>query len=132
MGIFGSILSKLGFGEDKVAAAEVAAATPEAAEAAAPVAEAAPVPATMDMVDVLSKLEELAAAQDGDLNWQTSIVDLLKLLGLESSFGTRKTLAGEVGISGYEGTAEQNIRLHKVVLQKIAENGGNVPGSLIG
>lgn len=129
MGIFSSMLDKLGFGEDKVAAAEVAA--PAVAEVA-PAAEAAPAPATMEMVDVMSKLNELAAAHGEDLNWQTSIVDLLKLLGLESSYGTRKTLAGEVGIAGYEGTAEQNIELHKVVLQKIAANGGNVPGNLIG
>lgn len=82
-------------------------------------------------VDVSEVLAEKAAAHSEDLDWKTSIVDLLKLLGIDSSYGARKELAGELGISGYEGTAEQNISMHKVVLQKLAENGGIVPAELL-
>jgi len=132
MGIFGSIMKKLGFGNDEVEKAEetIAAKAPEVENAASePTAPETGVEA-MPEVDVVAKLEGLAAEHPG-LNWKTSIVDLMKLLGLDSSYAHRKELAQEVGIEGYEGTAEQNIALHKAVLAKLAQNGGNIPAELI-
>ncbi len=88
----------------------------------------------MSTVDVLAKLEGLAAAHAEKLNWKTSIVDLLKVLGLDSSLTARKELGKELGYPGsVEGdSAALNIWLHKTVLQKLAENGGNIPPELLG
>jgi hypothetical protein len=73
----------------------------------------------------------MAAAKGGGGNWRTSIVDLLKLLDLESSLDARKELATELGVNaGPAGSAEQNIALSKAVWKKLAENGGQVPASL--
>jgi len=132
MGIFDSIMQKLGFGDEEKevqTATETTLEAPETENASSePVAPESAVEA-MSEVDVVAKLEALAAQNPG-LNWKTSIVDLMKLLGLDSSYAHRKELAGEVGIDGYEGTAEQNIALHKAVLKKLAENGGNIPDDL--
>jgi len=131
MGIFSSIMNKLGFGDDEKqeeqveAAAEVEAA-PEAAENLAETSEP-----TVVVVDVVAKLDDMAANNAEDLDWKVSIVDLLKLLGMDSAYGHRKELATEMGIEGYEGSAEQNIELHKIVLQKPADNGGNIPADLL-
>lgn len=131
MSFFSNILSKLGLGKREAPAASPAA-QPVATPAAAPVAAAAPAPAAISAVDVVAKLEALAAASAQKLNWKTSIVDLLKLLGLDSSLTARKELAKDVGLAGdFSGTAEQNIALHKAVLQKLAENGGNIPKELL-
>ena len=137
MGIFGSIMKKLGFGDEETTQAEQAIQAEQETTIEAPATEnAASEPETpevavavMTEIDVIAKLEDLSAQNPG-LNWQTSIVDLMKLLGLDSSYAHRKELASEVGISGYEGTAEQNIALHKAVLKKLAENGGNIPSDL--
>ncbi|MDD1650115.1 MAG: DUF3597 domain-containing protein [Methylococcaceae bacterium] len=120
MSIFSSILSKLGIGKA------------EAAEA--PAATAGTSTAPVSTVDVLAKLEGLAAAHAEKLNWKTSIVDLLKVLGLDSSLTARKELGKELGYPGsVEGdSAALNIWLHKTVLQKLAENGGNIPPELLG
>ncbi len=130
MGIFSAIMEKLGFGDDEKqeeqAATEEVSAAPEESENLAETSEPAAV-----VVDVTAKLDELAANNSEDLDWKASIVDLLKLLGIDSSYGHRKELAGEMGIEGYEGTAEQNIALHKAVLQKLADNGGNIPADLL-
>ncbi len=82
-----------------------------------------------DEVDVIAILEELAEEHDEDLNWETSIVDLLKLLDLDSSLTARKKLAKELGCpsSKMDDSAQMNVWLHKTVLQKIAQNGGNIP-----
>jgi hypothetical protein len=94
---------------------------------------AAAKPQAMEMVDVVSKLEKLAAANPQKLNWKTSIVDLLKLLDIDSSLTSRKELATELGCPSEKmaDSAEMNMWLHKAVLRKIAENGGNVPASLL-
>ena len=134
MSFFNSILSKLGIGNDEKPVAQATAAVTAAATAAvnAATAAAAPVVAAISSVDVVAKLEALAAASAQKLNWKTSIVDLLKLLGLDSSLSARKDLAQDVGLAGdFSGTAEQNIALHKAVLQKLAENGGNIPKELL-
>ena len=82
-------------------------------------------------VDVNAVLTQLATTKGGGGNWQTSIVDLLKLLDMDSSLTARKTLGQELGVhAGADGSAEQNIALQKAVMQKIAENGGKVPDSL--
>ncbi|HNJ48166.1 MAG TPA: DUF3597 domain-containing protein, partial [Novosphingobium sp.] len=65
------------------------------------------------------------------LNWQGSIVDLMKLVGIDSSYENRKDLAHELGNAGYSGSAEDNIALHKAVMQALAANGGKVPASML-
>lgn len=125
MSMFGSILSKI-FGS--------AAAAPAAPDSPAP---GSPAPATATdaapSVDVEAVLTDLAANNGQGLNWQQSIVDLLKLLDLDSSLAARKELAGELHYSGdTNDSATMNVWLHKQVMQKLAENGGNVPDSLKG
>lgn len=131
MSIFGNIMSKLGFGDDKVEeAVKVAELAPAEVEAKVEAGEiAAPAPA--QSVDVTAILEEKAAGSG--LNWKTSIVDLLKVLGLESSLDSRKELARELGCpeDKMSDSASMNIWLHKTVLQKLAQNGGNVPADLL-
>lgn len=129
MGIFNSILSKLGFG--KAEAAEQHAAAVQAPVTPAPAAAAAPV--AISVVDVVGQLETLAAKHAEKLNWKVSIVDLLKLLGLDSSLGARKELATELGCPAEKmgDSAQMNMWLHKTVLQKLADNGGNVPKELL-
>jgi len=126
MGIFSTILAKLGFGE-----AQGAEAAPAAPAAAAPAA--APAPVAISVVDVLGQLETLAKAHPEKLNWKVSIVDLMKLLGLDSSLAARKELAGELGCPADKmgDSAQMNMWLHKTVLQKLADNGGNIPADLL-
>ena len=94
---------------------------------AAPALTAAAAPA----VDVEAVLVAMAEAKAGGGNWRTSIVDLLKLLDLDSSLDARKELAAELGVNaGAHGSAEQNIALSKAVWAKLAANGGQVPASL--
>ncbi|MDP3539593.1 MAG: DUF3597 domain-containing protein [Azonexus sp.] len=126
MGIFSSIMAKLGFGDDKKE--EVAATAPVAVEAAV-----AASPVAISAVDVVAKMEALASAHGEKLNWKVSIVDLLKLLGLDSSLAVRKELAAELGCPAEKmgDSAQMNMWLHKTVLQKLAENGGNIPASLL-
>jgi hypothetical protein len=123
MSLFSSILGKLGIGSAEAASA------PEPG-AAAPATPSAPVSA----VDVLAKLESLAASHAEKLNWKTSIVDLLKVLGLDSSLHARMDLASELGCpaASLADSATMNVWLHKKVLQKLAENGGNIPKELLG
>jgi hypothetical protein len=124
MGIFSSIMEKIFHAPEASAAPAPAAAAPSAA---AQPATGSPAP-TVDVVDVLTKK---ATQKGGGGNWQTSIVDLLKLLDLDSSLTARKELADELNVHvGADGTAEQNIALHHGVMQKLAENGGNVPDSM--
>ncbi|PKN94996.1 MAG: oxidoreductase [Chloroflexi bacterium HGW-Chloroflexi-6] len=90
-------------------------------------------PVAVPVVDVVSKLEKLAASNSEKLNWKVSIVDLLKLLDIDSSLDARKELANELGcpIEFMGDSAKMNTWLHKNVLQKIAENGGNIPRELL-
>jgi hypothetical protein len=98
-----------------------ASATPAGATAAKPISKA----------DVESILAKLADEQDEDLDWKTSIVDLMKLLKLDSSLGARKQLAQELGYTGaLDGSAAMNVWLQKQVMTKLAESGGKVPDSL--
>lgn len=96
----------------------------------APPAAAAPA-AAPEPVDVEAVLAAMAAEKGGQSDWRRSIVDLLKLLDLDSSLDARKELAAELGVNaGAHGSAEQNIALHKAVMRKLAENGGKVPDDL--
>ncbi len=155
MNIFDSILQKLGI--QKPAAVSVKPSTSVSAGASvgkpAPAASAnigAPVatapgsapyataerepakPAPMPMVDVVSKLDTLAKSHPG-ADWKVSIADLLRMLGFEHSYEYRKELATELGCPSdiMADSARMNVWLHKTVLQKISENGGNIPTSLL-
>jgi len=86
-------------------------------------------PAALDEVDVEQRLDAMPGADA--LNWRTSIVDLMKLLGIDSSYANRKELAEELGNKDYEGSAEDNIRLHRQTMQALAKNGGKVPAQFL-
>jgi hypothetical protein len=142
MSIFGNILSKI-FHHGQQAAPQPSS-TPPSAAASAPAAQSAPAApqasstapaqqpaAPSEPVDVEAVLSELAEAHGGGGNWRSSIVDLLKLLDLDSSLDARKELANELNVHvGGDGSAEENIALHRAVMNKLEENGGHVPDSL--
>jgi uncharacterized protein DUF3597 len=132
MSLFSTILGKLGFGRTEQPSAAAPVSTPPTPATPAP-APASTV-AALSPVDVVAKLDGLAAANAQKLNWKVSIVDLLKLLDLDSSLAARKELATELGcpVDKIADSAQMNIWLHKAVLQKLAENGGNVPKELLG
>ena len=136
MSIFGKIMSKIfHHGEAKAATpAQTSTAVPTAApqSQAGTATATAPAPAApAQQVDVGAVLSEMASMKGGGGNYQSSIVDLLKLLDLDSSLDARKELAQELNVhAGDHGSAEQNIALHKAVMAKLAENGGVVPDSL--
>jgi len=129
MSLFSKILEKLGFNRPAAQAAPA----PQAAPTPHPVPATPAPPVAITVVDVMGKLEGLAAANTQKLNWKVSIVDLLKLLGLDSSFAARKELAAELGCPADKmgDSAQMNMWLHKTVLQKLAENGGNIPKELL-
>jgi len=134
MGFFSSILEKLGL---KSAKAEPAPPPPppppQPSYTQAPVEPPPPPPPVeIPIVDVVAQLEQYAAANPQKLNWKTSIVDLLKLLDIDSSYSARKELATELGCPAdlMGDSAKMNMWLHKTVLKQIAQNGGNVPAEL--
>lgn len=149
MSIFSTILEKLGLSKPAAAPAAKPAVGGPAPVAGAPgpafgiprppsisapgAPAAAPAPAPMAMVDVVSKLDNLQGKNAG-LDWKVSIVDMLKLLGMDSSLNARKQLATELGcppdLMGGD-YAKMNVWLHETVLKKIAENGGNIPATLL-
>jgi hypothetical protein len=106
-------------------------ATAPAPRPAAPPPPPKPVP--VSEADVVGKLEKLAADNPQKLNWRSSIVDLMKLLGMESSLAERKELAAELGYAKDQmgDSAKMNIWLHKEVLRRIAQNGGNIPKEML-
>lgn len=132
MGFFSTIIEKLGIGgADAVPAPAPSPAPAPAGPATAPTAP--PPPAPVALVDVVAQLERRAAASPQKLNWRASIVDLLKLLEIDSSFAARKVLATELGCPAelMGDSAKMNLWLHKTVLARIAANGGNVPKDLL-
>jgi len=151
MGMFSGIMEKLGFNKSaqQAAAASLTAGSPQgappgaapAAPTASPTASTSPPPPTtaqpaptaMSTVDVMGQLEKLAASNPQKLNWRTSIVDMLKLLGMDSSLTARKNLAVELGCPADKlaDSAQMNTWLHRQVLEKLAANGGNVPKDLL-
>jgi len=125
MSIFGNIISAI-FGRGGSASAATTAATGGSSTATA---TATGKPISMD--EVKAMIGKIADSQNEDLNWRESIVDLMKLLKLDSSLNARKQLAQELGYTGaLNGSAEMNIWLHKQVMIKLAESGGVVPDSL--
>ena len=134
MGFFSNILEKLGIKKAKAEPAPMPTPPPAPGPIAAPPPPPPPPPPVeIPIVDVVARLETLAAANPQKLNWKVSIVDLLKLLDIDSSFGARKELAVELGCPAelMGDSAKMNMWLHKTVLKKIAENGGNIPKELL-
>jgi len=156
MSVFGSIVSAI-FGSKHAASVTAAAGSsapppsagsakgasaPSPSPSPAPAAGASPASAgastvsataakTISKADVEAILAKLADDQDEDYDWKRSIVDLMKLLKLDSGLGARKQLAQELGYTGaLDGSAEMNVWLHKQVMTKLAESGGKVPNSL--
>ena len=134
MSILSTILDKLGLSKPAAGApgAKPAMSAPSTPGSTAPYVPGgmAPGPAPMAMVDVVGKLNALASKNPG-LDWKVSIVDMMKLLGMDSSLTARKELAHELHYSGdTNNSAAMNVWLHKQVMLKLAENGGKVPDSL--
>lgn len=136
MSILGNILGGIFNKKD----APKPAPAPQAAPAPAPTAAPTPAPASTPApaaaapaqpVDVAGILDFKNSVRDEKLNWRTSIVDLMKLLGLDSSLAERKALADELGYTGDKSdSAAMNIWLHKQVILKIVDNGGQLPRDL--
>ncbi len=132
MSIFSAIKDAI-FGKEAKAAAPPPQAAPRSAiNPSTPAASPAPAPTPAKAVDVEAVVEQYAAKTGQKLNWRTSIVDLLKALGIDSSLAARKKLSEELGFDGDNSdSAAMNIWLHKRVMQKLAENGGKVPDSIL-
>lgn len=146
MGLFSGIMNKI-FGH--AAASRPAAASPTTAlPAASPAAPAEPIAvpqvtgppapavappaASMSVVDVAAVLDDLADSHDEKLDWRRSIVDLMKLVGIDSSLTARKELAREFDYTGDTGdSAKMNVWLHREVIMRLAANGGKVPADLL-
>ena len=126
MGIFSSIKDAI-FGK---AAAQEAPAAPAVDKGASKTVAAAAEKQAAPAVDVEAVLDAMPGADK--LNWRTSIVDLMKLVGMDASYAERKELAGEMGDNDYSGTAEENIALHTKLMKHLAANGGHVPAKLLG
>lgn len=149
MGILSNIFGKIFQNKDKDAAATpaggLASPTPNAGVPSAPAPSAANTanpqqagtpatasPAGMSETDVEAVLNGMAAKEPQKLNWQTSIVDLMKLLDIDNSLQSRKELAKELNYSGdMSDSASMNIWLHKQVMKQLAANGGKVPAALL-
>lgn len=139
MSLFGKIMDKIFHHGGKAQAEPLTdvSAQPQTAPQAAPTQVAAPAQAPQaapaQPVDVEAVLTQMASSKGGGGNWRTSIVDLLKLLDLDSSLAARHDLATELNVAaGADGSAAENTALHKAVMQKLSENGGKVPDSLKG
>jgi hypothetical protein len=133
MSLFSTILSKLGLGTATAAPSPSAQRTPSASASPAPTPAPTPSRAPTAPVDIAAVLEQRAAANPQKLNWRTSIVDLLKLLDIDSSLTARKALATELGCPAdlMGDSAKMNMWLHKTVLARVAANGGKVPQELL-
>ncbi len=125
MGLFNNLMSKI-FGHP--AAGGQLASSASASAAGAPATPSAPAKS----VDVAAVLNEMAAKNPEKLDWKRSIVDLMKLVGMDSSLASRKELAKDLHYTGdTNDSASMNIWLHKEVLKKLSENGGKVPAELL-
>jgi hypothetical protein len=136
MGIFSSMRNAIFGSSEEVAPPQVGAALGVAAASALPAAAEKIVKTeggakTMD-VDIELMLNKMRDAKGIKLNWETSIVDLMKLLNMDSSLDNRKALAQELGYDGpLDGSADMNIRLHKAVMRALAVTGGKVPAAML-
>ena len=131
MGLFNNLMSKI-FGHAAPAGGGSSAAPAAASAATSTTPAAAPATAAPPVVDVEAILNGLAAKNPEKLDWKRSIVDLMKLVGMDSSLSARKELAKDLNYSGdMNDSASMNIWLHKEVLRKLAANGGKVPADLL-
>ena len=134
MSIFSSIISRI-FPDTHPAIANAAAPATMAPQAAQQAMQASATPSPQESandVDVTAVLSQMASQRHENLNWQTSIVDLMKTLGLDSSLAARKELAKELHYEGdMSDTAQMNIWLQKQVMARLAANGGRVPDELL-
>jgi len=131
MGIFSNIMGRI-FGHKPKAAPTSSPAQPAPSPTPATATAVAPVAPPPRAVDVTAVLDDLAASNPQKLDWRHSIVDLMKLVGMESSLAERRELADELGFTGDKGdSADMNIWLHKQVIKKLSENGGKVPAELV-
>jgi 3-oxoacyl-ACP reductase-like protein len=141
MSVFGSIVSAIfgskhaasvtGVGGSSAPSSARSAAPSSAPSAAAGSSTVSAAAKPISKADVEAILTKLASDQKESLDWNRSIVDLMKLLKLDSGLGARKQLAQELGYTGaLDGSAEMNVWLHKQVMTKLAESGGKVPDSL--
>jgi hypothetical protein len=129
MGIFSNILGKI-FGHRSKNDPAPAPSPQTRPTPTAPAPQAAPQPAPQS-IDIEAVLEDMAANNPQKLNWRTSIVDLMKLVGMDSTLTERKDLADELGFTDDKSdSATMNIWLHQAVMKKLAENGGKVPASM--
>lgn len=134
MSIFGKIKDAI-FGRDKAEQPATGSATRTAPDPTVPgmgnawadtsLAEQEPAP----VIDVTNHLDSMPGADR--LNWRTSIVDLMKLIGVDSDYDSRKALATEMGRADYSGSAEDNVWLHQRVMRELAANGGKVPAEFV-
>jgi 3-oxoacyl-ACP reductase-like protein len=140
MSVFGSLMSKILGHSARVSEAKVnearasapAASAPAPTTAAAPGAAAPAAPAAVSMATIEASLQDMAHGSSQKLDWRNSIVDLMKLVGIDSSMVNRRALATELGYTGdLNDSAPMNIWLHKEVMRKLAENGGKVPADLL-
>lgn len=141
MGLFNNILEKLGLKKKEEDKPTAPAAKPKEIPRFKSTEFTGPVPGSntafikpMSEVDVVTKLDGLAKSNPQKLDWKVSIVDLLKLLEIDSSLAARKELATELGCPSEKiggDYAEMNVWLHKEVLKRIAANGGNIPKNLL-
>jgi hypothetical protein len=130
MSIFGNIMSAI-FGSASTAGASPAGSSAPSASTSAPASAPSSGGSATSQVDVEDVLTKLAAKNSEKLDWRRSIVDMMKLLNLDSSLTARKQLAQELHYSGdTNDSASMNVWLHKQVMQKLAENGGKVPNDL--
>ena len=133
MSIFGTLMSKIvGHSARAEAAKENSANTASAVPIPVSTATATATAPAPTQVDVTAVLEDLSAKSKQKLDWRHSIVDLMKLVGMESSLAERKALATELGYTGDQSdTVRMNVWLHEQVMRKLAENGGKVPANML-
>lgn len=130
MGLFNTLMSKI-FGGGASPAPPTGAVGTQAAAGSPPTSSGAS-PAAAPVVDVAAVLNGLAANNPEKMDWKRSIVDLMKMVDMDSSLAARKELATELGYTGDQSdSAQMNVWLHKQVLKKLAENGGKVPQELL-
>ncbi len=131
MSVLGSIMSKV-FGHHEQAATTTPATNASQASPAATSQAPAAQPTPMSQVDVEAILNDIASTYHHPVNWKTSIVDLMAILGIDNSLPQRRELAKELGYTGdTNDTATMNIWLHQQVMKKLEENGGYVPAELM-
>ena len=132
MGMFATLMSKV-FGHKAPETPAAVVPSPTAPSGSDPATVAAPVaPVPMAEVDVEAVLDEMAGKNSEDLDWRKSIVDLMKLVGMDSSFKARQELAKDLNYTGdMHDSASMNIWLHKEVMTRFAANGGKLPAHLV-